>query len=97
MADLPTLHTEPLNVLSFSPDGLFLATGASDGRLIVHSIPSLKLDLKLVHSQRSPVLCLSWISNAAFLVGFQSGEIYILERFPSEKVGNNALLRYRGC
>lgn len=83
VSDLPALHSL-VNAMSFSPDGNLLATGAADGKLIVYSIPSLEIDQKLEHI--SSILCLAWVSEKKFLVGFQSGEIYILERCALQQV-----------
>jgi WD40 repeat protein len=60
-------HTRPVRTLAFSPDGMKLATGGDDKKLIIWSLPTMTP--LFVQPQNDGLLALSWSPSGQFLAG----------------------------
>ena len=74
-------HQDGITVLTFSPNGLLLASGGLDGRVCIWDMGNLKL--QHVFSGKSAVLSLSWLeqSNEHLVCGMDDGTIASLTLF----------------
>jgi WD40 repeat protein len=60
-------HTRPVRALAFSPDGMKLATGGDDKKLIIWSLQTMTP--LLVQPQADVLLALSWSPSGQFMAG----------------------------
>lgn len=71
------LHTDSIDSLSFSPDGLIIASGGMDGNIVFTSSTEGE-HLHIVRC-RTPVLALKWVSGRTSVndlwSGFQNGKL----------------------
>ncbi|KAJ8454224.1 hypothetical protein ONZ51_g13155 [Trametes cubensis] len=72
-------HTDSINALTFSPDGLLLASGGDDGLLYVFTTK----DARVVHKLRgnTPVTALQWNSQERdqLYAGFGDGRVVVMQ------------------
>lgn len=74
-------HKEGINVVSFSPNGDFLASGADDNTAVLWDVHNGNLLQKII--TRSPVLSFAWNCNQmnTLFIGCQDGMIYCIRTF----------------
>jgi WD40 repeat protein len=60
-------HIRPVRALAFSPDGMKLATGGDDKKLIIWSLQTMTP--LFVQPQNDMLLALSWSPSGQFLAG----------------------------
>lgn len=80
-------YESPVNCVSFSPTGDFLATGSEDGSLRIWD-PSNGKDLASLNVGSS-ILCIVWdpIRRKRLFFGCQNGTVAFLDNFGNSKVG----------
>jgi len=74
-------HKEGINVVSFSPNGDLLASGADDNAVVLWDVHNGSLLQKII--TRSPVLSFAWNYNQmnTLFLGCQDGTIYCIRSF----------------
>lgn len=75
-------HSHSVNAMSFSPDGLMLATGGDDGLLLVYclSVTTNTWSLRFRFQAIGAITCIIWNPRfeAILVVGNRNGDIHVI-------------------